>query len=76
MIYLDNNATTAADPEVCDAVFASLRRDNGNPSSSHLFGKRVKEAIRNNRARVADLIGCGPQDIFFTSAGTESTISP
>lgn len=72
MIYLDNNATTAADPEVCDAVFSSLRRDNGNPSSSHLFGKRVREAIGHNRAVVADLIGCSPEEIFFTSGGTES----
>jgi len=72
MIYLDNNATTPADPEVCDAVFSSLRRDNGNPSSSHVFGRRVREAIGHNRAVIADLIGCGPEEIFFTSGGTES----
>lgn len=72
MIYLDNNATTPADPEVCDAVFSSLRRDNGNPSSSHFFGRRVREAIGHNRAVIANLIGCGPEEIFFTSGGTES----
>ncbi|MHB8882416.1 MAG: cysteine desulfurase family protein [Thermodesulfovibrionales bacterium] len=72
MIYLDNNATTPVDPEVSDAVFASLRRDIGNPSSSHLPGRRVKEAIEQNRLRVAGLIGCSPAEIFFTSGGTES----
>lgn len=72
MIYLDNNATTAADPEVCDAVFSSLRRDNGNPSSSHLPGRRVRDAIGHNRAVVADLIGSSPEEIIFTSGGTES----
>ncbi|MGC2063074.1 MAG: cysteine desulfurase family protein [Thermodesulfovibrionales bacterium] len=72
MIYLDSNATTAADPEVCDAVLSSLRRDNGNPSSGHLSGKRVREAIGHNRAVVAELIGCDPEEIFFTSGGTES----
>lgn len=72
MIYLDNNATTAADPEVCDAVYSSLRRDNGNPSSSHILGRRVSEVIGHSRSVVADLIGCSPEEIYFTSGGTES----
>ncbi|MBA4374197.1 MAG: cysteine desulfurase NifS [Thermodesulfovibrio sp.] len=72
MIYLDNNATTAADPEVCDAVFSSLSSDNGNPSSSHRCGRSVSEAVGHNRAVVADLIGCSPEEVFFTSGGTES----
>ena len=72
MIYLDNNATTAVDPEVCDAIHASLKRETGNPSSVHLPGRKVKEAIDRHRRSVADLIGCRPEEIFFTSGGTES----
>lgn len=72
MIYLDNNATTAADPSVCDAVCASLSRENGNPSSSHAFGRSVREAIAHNRAAVAGLIGSSPEEIIFTSGGTEA----
>lgn len=72
MIYLDNNATTAVDPEVYDAMYSSLRRDNGNPSSIHLSGRRVREVIGHNRALVADLIDCGPGEVVFTSGGTES----
>jgi cysteine desulfurase len=72
MIYLDYNATTPIDPEVYDAVFSSLRRDFGNPSSSHLFGRKAREAVEQSRESVADLIGCGPTEIFFTSGGTES----
>jgi cysteine desulfurase len=72
MIYLDYNATTPVDPEVYDAVFSSLRRDSGNPSSSHLAGRRAREVIEHSRGSVADLLGCAPEDILFTSGGTES----
>jgi cysteine desulfurase len=72
MIYLDYNGTTPVDPEVYDAVFSSLRRDFGNPSSSHLCGRKAREAVEHSRESVADLIGCGPGEIFFTSGGTES----
>jgi cysteine desulfurase len=72
MIYLDYNATTPVDPEVYDAVFSSLRRDSGNPSSSHLAGRRAREVIEHARGSVADLLGCAPEDILFTSGGTES----
>ncbi|MBI5639241.1 MAG: cysteine desulfurase [Nitrospirae bacterium] len=72
MIYLDNNATTPVDPEVYDAVFSSLRRDIGNPSSSHLPGRRVREVIETCREGVAALIGCRSQELYFTSGGTES----
>jgi cysteine desulfurase len=72
MIYLDYNATTPVDPEVYDAVFSSLRRDSGNPSSSHLAGKKAREVVDHARNSVADLLGCGPEDILFTSGGTES----
>jgi cysteine desulfurase len=72
MIYLDYNATTPVDPEVYDAVFSSLKRDSGNPSSSHLAGRRAREVIEHSRGSVADLLGCSPEDILFTSGGTES----
>lgn len=72
MIYLDNNATTAVDPEVYDAVMASLKRDTGNPSSSHAAGRKVHEAIGRSRQKVASLLGCNSEEIFFTSGGTES----
>lgn len=72
MIYLDNNATTPVDPEVSDVVFSSLRRDIGNPSSSHLPGRKAKEVVENARENIADLIGCSSDEIFFTSGGTES----
>ncbi len=72
MIYLDNNATTPVDPEVYDAVFSSLKRDIGNPSSGHLWGRKVKEVIENSRESVASLLGCSAGEIYFTSGGTES----
>lgn len=72
MIYLDNNATTPVDPEVSDALYSSLKRDFGNPSSSHLVGRRAKEAIEAARESIADFLGCRREEIFFTSGGTES----
>ncbi|MEJ2683717.1 MAG: cysteine desulfurase family protein [Candidatus Sulfobium sp.] len=72
MIYLDNNATTPVDPEVSDAIFSSLRRDFANPSSSHLPGRKAREVIENCRVRVAEFLQAGPEEIVFTSGGTES----
>lgn len=72
MIYLDNNATTPVDPEVADAVFSSLRRDIGNPSSSHLPGRKTREVIENARHHVSALLGVDSSEIYFTSGGTES----
>jgi cysteine desulfurase len=72
MIYLDCNATTPVDPEVYDAVFSSLKRDIGNPSSSHLAGQKARETIESARSDVADFLGCMPDEICFTSGGTEA----
>lgn len=72
MIYLDNNASTPVDPEVADAIHSALRLHFGNPSSSHDIGLRAREAVEKARAQVADLIGVSPEEIFFTSGGTES----
>ena len=72
MIYLDNNATTAIDPQVLDAMLPYLREQYGNPSSAYSFGKKVAHAIDRAREQVAALINCDPAEIVFTSCGTES----
>jgi cysteine desulfurase len=72
MIYLDNNATTAIDPQVLDAMLPYLREQYGNPSSAYSFGKKVARAIDQAREQVASLVQCDPVEIVFTSCGTES----
>ncbi len=71
-IYLDHNATTPIDPEVAEAMIPYLKEHFGNPSSSHWFGIQTKKAVENARRQVASLLGCQPDEIIFTSGGTES----
>ena len=71
-VYVDNNATTRVAPEVLDAMLPYLSERYGNPSSMHSFGGTVGFDIREARARVAALIGASPEEIVFTSCGTES----
>jgi len=71
-IYLDHNATTPILPEVLEAMLPYLREHFGNPSSGHIYGRRVHQAVEAARARVAALIGAAPEEIVFTSGGTES----
>src|SRR5215208_4822164 len=71
-IYFDNNATTAVDPAVIDALEASLRDVYGNASSIHREGQAARRAIENAREAVARLIGATAREIVFTSGGTES----
>lgn len=71
-IYLDYNATTPIAPEVADAMIPFLREHFGNPSSSHPYGIATKQAIENARQQVAGLIHCSPEEVVFTSGGTES----
>lgn len=71
-IYLDYNASTPIAPEVTDALRPFLTDHFGNPSSSHWAGKPAKEAVEQARTQVADLLGCRPEEIVFTSGGTES----
>jgi cysteine desulfurase len=71
-IYLDHNATTPVDPSVLAAVTGALQEQFGNASSVHSFGQTAKTVVDDARAAVADLIGAGPQEIVFTSGGTES----
>lgn len=71
-IYLDYNATTPVAPEVVEAVVGALRDAWGNPSSVHAYGVRARHAVEQARGRVAELIGCDPDEVIFTSGGTES----
>src|SRR3972149_12326503 len=71
-IYLDYNATTPIDLEVIDAMTPFLREHFGNPSSSHCFGQKAKEAVEKARSQVADFLNCNTDEIIFTSGGTES----
>jgi len=72
IIYMDNNATTRIAPEVVDAMMPFLTDCYGNPSSMHTFGGQVGRAVEDARAKIADLIGADPEEIVFTSCGTES----
>jgi len=72
-IYLDYQATTPVDPRVVEAMLPYLTTEFGNPSSSHAYGRAAARAVDVARAQVAALIGAsGPEEIVFTSSGTES----
>ena len=71
-IYLDNNATTQVAEEVLEAMMPYFREMYGNPSSMHSFGGQVGQKIRAAREQVAALLGALPEEIVFTSCGTES----
>jgi cysteine desulfurase len=71
-IYLDNNATTAISPEVLNEMLPYLKELYGNPSSIHSFGRNLYYKIEQAREKVALLIGAEPEEIIFTSCGTES----
>jgi cysteine desulfurase NifS len=71
-IYLDYNATTPIDPLVAEAMLPYLYSRFGNPSSSHAFGAEAKEAVEQARRQIAKMLGCLPEEIIFTSSGTES----
>jgi cysteine desulfurase len=71
-IYMDNNATTQVAQEVLDVMLPYFRELYGNPSSMHTFGGQVGQKIRAAREQVAALLGALPEEIVFTSCGTES----
>jgi cysteine desulfurase len=71
-IYLDYNATTPHDPEVIAAMRPFLEEEFGNPSSSHYYGRKPRQAVIRARQQVASLLKCNPEEIIFTSGGTES----
>jgi len=72
VIYVDNNATTKVAPEVFEAMLPYFKEDYGNPSSMHTFGGKVDRNIKEARTSVASLLGAAPEEIVFTSSGTES----
>jgi len=72
VIYLDNNATTAVAPEVLEVMMPFFRDRYGNPSSIHRFGGLVRRHIDRSREQVAALLGAAPDEIVFTSCGSES----
>ena len=71
-VYLDNAATTPIDPIVLEAMMPYMTDHFGNPSSTHAFGRKTKNAIEISRKKVADYLNAEPSEIIFTSGGTEA----
>ena len=72
-IYLDYNATTPIDPAVVEAMLPYLRVHHGNPSSTHEYGRLAHDAVEVARQQCADLLGAQPDEIVFTSGGSEAS---
>jgi cysteine desulfurase len=71
-IYLDHAATTAVDPRVVEAMLPYWTEQYGNPSSIYELGRRAHHALDQARQNVADILNCTPNEVIFTSCGTES----
>ncbi len=71
-VYLDHNATTPVRPGAAAAMGASLAGDPGNPSSLHGYGRAAARLREESRRRLADAAGCAPEEVVFTSGGTEA----
>lgn len=71
-VYLDNAATTRPRPEVVEVMMRELADNYGNASSTHVLGKRAKQVLEESRAAIADALGAEPDEVLFTSGGTES----
>jgi cysteine desulfurase len=72
IVYMDHSATTATSPEVVDAMIPWFHSGYGNPSSLYRIARESKKAIDEARTRVAAALGAHPDEIYFTSGGTES----
>lgn len=70
--YLDNAATTAVCPEAAEAALDLMTNKYGNPSSTHTKGRDAKKALNEFRKTIADALGAKPEEVFFTSCGSES----
>ena len=70
-IYLDHNASTSLDPRVLDVLIQELQEEEGNPSSIHFHGQHSRRKLERIRATLAHIFKVKPQEIFFTSGGTE-----
>ncbi|TWT57433.1 Cysteine desulfurase [Thalassoglobus neptunius] len=73
MIYLDNNATTPVAEEVLEEMARVSRVAYGNPGSRHLAGRKARQVLEDSREVIAEVIGCSPDEVVFTSGGTESS---
>jgi cysteine desulfurase len=71
-VYLDHSATTPVDPEVAELIMTYYTSKFGNPSSIHAFGREAKKGLEDARQQIATLIGAQPEEIVFTSGGTEA----
>jgi cysteine desulfurase len=72
MIYLDNNATTRPLPEVVEVMARHWRESFANPGSRHAAGRRARQALETARESMAAILGAHPDEVIFTSGGTES----
>ena len=72
IIYMDNAATTSTGRAALDAMIPVLEKDYGNPSSLHQLGQQAADLLADARKRIASLIGAQPDEIYFTSGGTEA----
>jgi cysteine desulfurase len=72
IVYLDHAATTAVDPRVVEAMLPYWTEHYGNASSIYSVGREARKAMEQSRRQVADILGCQPKEIIFTSCGTES----
>ena len=72
VVYLDNNATTKIADEVREVMLPYMGELYGNPSSMHTFGGQIHRHVEKAREQVAALINADPEEIIFTSCGTES----
>ena len=70
--YFDNSATTAPCCEAVKAVTEAMTQSWGNPSSLHAVGNRANALLESSRSEIAARLSCSPEEIFFTSGGTES----
>src|SRR5436190_16051364 len=71
-VYLDNSATTPIDPQVVEAMMPCLTDKFGNASSIHFFGQEARATVDKARHQVAALINARPNEVVFTSGGTEA----
>jgi cysteine desulfurase len=71
-VYLDYNATTPLDTQVIEAMLPYLKEHFGNPSSTHFYGEKARQAVSEGRKSIANLLGVDASEIIFTSGGSES----
>ena len=71
-IYLDNSATTKVKPSVAESMVNAMTKDFGNPSSLHRLGLTAEKIVKDSRATIAKAFNASPEEIYFTSCGTES----